>query len=163
MRATLPTELLVRLMNASPEQFAAVAKILGAKSETLKTEMLKSAAEIEDGNPEPATDEEARRLFALLKALESDGNYRKAPVTRVFQLYCLDGLTRNEVARKCQCVPSLVTLRLQAIERKLGRKASELRQLSGHFEQIVDSLKDDRARHVRRESAMDLPEEQGGW
>ena len=27
MRATLPTELLVRLMNASPEQFAAIEKI----------------------------------------------------------------------------------------------------------------------------------------
>lgn len=76
-------------------------------------------------------------------------------MTRVFQLYCLEGLTRREVAKKCRCVPSLVTLRLQAIEAKLGRKPSELRQLSGHFETIVDSLRDDRARRVRRTSAMD--------
>ena len=154
MRATLPTELMVRLMNASPEQFAAVENILG-----LNAERGAGSSEFET---EPATDDEARRLFALLKALESDGNYRKAPVTRVFQLYCLEGLTRDEVAKKCQCVPSLVTLRLQAIESKLGRKASELRQLSGHFEQIADSLKDDRARRIRRESAMDEDYLDGG-
>lgn len=108
---------------------------------------------------DPATDDEARRLFALLKALESEGDYRKAPVTRVFQLYCLEGLKREEVAKKCRCVPALVTLRLQAIEARLGRKASELRQLSGHFERIADSLTDDRARHIHRKSAMDGPED----
>jgi hypothetical protein len=141
VREAIPTELLLRLMNATPEQYAAVAKILGVSEEV-------------------ASDEDARRLFALLKALESEGNYRKAPVTRVFQLYCLEGLTRDEVAKLCRCVPSLVTLRLKAIERKLGRKASELRQLSGHFERIAESLTDERARHIHRESAMDQPDEE---
>ena len=108
-----------------------------------------------------ASDDEARRLFALLKALESEGDYRKAPVTRVFQLYCLEGLTREEVATKCRCAPSLVTLRLQAIEARVGRKASELRQLSGQFERIADSLTDTRARRVHRESALDEPDGEG--
>ncbi len=125
-------------MNATEEQYAAVAKILGVKA-----------------SGEVASDEDARRLFALLKALESEGNYRKAPVTRVFQLYCLEGLTRDEVAKKCHCVPSLVTLRLQAIEAKLGRKATELRQLSGHFERIAESLTDERARRINRASVVD--------
>jgi hypothetical protein len=104
---------------------------------------------------EPASENEARRLFALMEALESESNYRKAPVTRVFQLYCKDGLSREEVARQCGCVPSLITLRLQAIERKLGRKPAELRQFSSQFERISDSLSDDRAAHIHRKSALD--------
>ena len=138
MRAAIPTDLLLRLMNATPEQYDAVTKILGVSA-----------------SGEVASDDDARRLFALLKALESEGNYRKAPVTRVFQLYCLDGLTRDEVAKKCHCVPSLVTLRLKAIEARLGRKATELRQLSGHFERIAESLTDERARRINRASALD--------
>jgi len=102
-----------------------------------------------------ASDDEARRLFALLKALESESNYRKAPVTRVFQLYCLEVQSRNEVAKACRCVPSLITLRLKAIEKKLGRKPLELRAISSQFERITDSLTDSRARHIDRERAID--------
>jgi hypothetical protein len=104
---------------------------------------------------EPASDDEARRLFALLKALESESNYRKAPVTRVFQLYCLESESRNAVATACRCVPSLVTLRLKAIEKKLGRKPRELRSLSDQFERIADSLADPRARRIDRGRAIE--------
>jgi hypothetical protein len=106
----------------------------------------------------PMSDNEALRLFALLKALESETNCRKAPVTRVFRLYCLEGMTRNAIARQCRCAPSLVSLRFKAIRKKLGRKLSELRQvsmLSSHFEQMEASLRDDRARRIHRTSAMD--------
>jgi hypothetical protein len=106
------------------------------------------------------SDNEAQRLFALIEALETETNYRKAPVTRVFLLYCARGLSREEVAKRCRCVPSLVTLRLKAIEAKLGRKAAELRLISGHFERIAESLTDDRARQVHRASALDQPEEE---
>jgi hypothetical protein len=102
-----------------------------------------------------ATDGEARRLFALLKALESESNYRKAPVTRVFQLYCLESQSRNDVAKACRCVPSLITLRLKAIEKKLGRKPAELRTLSAQFERIAESLTDERARRLDRTKASD--------
>lgn len=103
----------------------------------------------------PVSDNEARRLFALLKALESESNYRKAPVTRVFQLYCLEARSRDEVAKACRCVPSLITLRLQAIEKKLGRKPAELRGISSHFDGIADALTDSRARHIDRARAIE--------
>ena len=106
-----------------------------------------------------ATDDEARRLFALLKALESESNYRKAPVTRVFQLYCLEAQSRNEVAKACRCVPSLITLRLKAIEKKLGRKPAELRTLSTQFERIAESLTDSHARRIDRTKALDRSEQ----
>ena len=104
---------------------------------------------------EAISDNEAQRLFALLKALESESNYRKAPVTRVFQLYCLEKQSRNEVAKACHCVPSLITLRLKAIHKKLGRKPLELRGISSHFDGIADSLTDSRARRIDRERAID--------
>jgi hypothetical protein len=104
---------------------------------------------------QPVTDNEAHRLFALLRTLELESNFRKAPVTRVFMLYCLDGKSRDAVARACKCSPALVTLRLQAIEQKLGRKPAELRQFSDHFERIADSLSDSRARRIDRRRAID--------
>jgi hypothetical protein len=103
---------------------------------------------------EPASDDEARRLFALLKQLD-EGKVVKAPVIQVFRLYCVEGLSRSKVAGKCGCAASLVTLRLKEIEKKLGRKAVQLRELSSHFEKIEESLTDDRARKVRRGSAID--------
>jgi hypothetical protein len=103
---------------------------------------------------EPASDDEARRVFALLKELE-DRKVVKAPVIQVFRLYCMEGLSRAQVAKQCHCVPGLITKRLKQIEQKLGRKPAELRKLSGHFEKIDESLRDDRARKVRRRSAID--------
>ena len=106
-------------------------------------------------NEEAMTDNEAKQFFAGLKKLELESNYRKAPVTRVFQLYCLEKQSRNEVAKACHCVPSLITLRLKAIEKKLGRKPLELRGISSHFDGIADSLTDSRARRIDRERAID--------
>lgn len=145
MRPAIPTDLLLRLANATPEQYAAVEKILGAKTEI-----------------EPASDDDARRLFALLRALELETKFFKAPVTRVFMLYCLDGKTRDAVAKDCDCSPALITLRLKAIEEKLGRRPSDLRILSDQFESIADSLTDSRASRIDRERAMegDEPEDE---
>ena len=101
-------------------------------------------------------------MFALLRALELENNFRKAPVSRVFLLYCLDGKSRDAVARDCKYSPALVSLRLQAIEQKLGRKASALRQLTGHFEQIAETLTDSRVRRIDRRRAMEGEGEEDG-
>ena len=142
MREVLSSDLLLRLIHATPEQYAHVERVLGMSGSDGWTP------------PDSATDDDARKLFALLKALESEGNYQKAPVTRVFQLYCLESKTRKEVAKACRCAPSLITLRLKTIEKKLGRKPAELRSISPEFERIADSLSDSPARRIRRESAL---------
>jgi hypothetical protein len=144
MRTAIPTELLLRLLNATTEQYAAVERILGANADS------EAAADVE-----PVGEDLAVRLFGLVNALESETNYRKAPVIRVFYLYCVKTLTRAEVARACRCVPSLVSLRLRTIEKKLGRKPKELRCFSSEFERISDSLSDSRARRIDRQRAMD--------
>jgi hypothetical protein len=52
---------------------------------------------------------------------------REPPIVQVFRFYCVEGLPR------CGCVESLITLRLQQIEQKLGRPPAELRALSSQF------------------------------
>ena len=99
------------------------------------------------------------RLTWLASLRSFDGSTESRPTLLLREIHCLEGLTRNEVARRCRCAPTLVTLRLQAIEARLGRKASELRQLSGHFERIAESLTDERARRVHRAGVLDQPEE----
>src|SRR5580658_4587504 len=139
MREALSTDLLLRLIHATPEQYAAVERLLGmAGGENGKTES------------EPASDDVARQVFALVKALESKTNFRKAPVTKVFQLYCLESLSCREVAKAYRCSPGLVSSRLKVIEEKLGRKPEQVRAFSAEFERIADSLRDSRARQISR-------------
>jgi hypothetical protein len=104
---------------------------------------------------EPVDENVARQLFALVKQLESERAWRKAPILQVFRLYCMEGLSRDQVAKECGCVPSLVSLRLQQLEKKVGRKPTELRQFSSHFERIEDSLSDSRARRIHRRGLVD--------
>jgi hypothetical protein len=102
-----------------------------------------------------ATDDEARRLFALLKEMNPDGKSVTAPPIEVFRLYCLEGMSRNKIADRFGCARSLITLRFKEIEQKLGRHPKALRALSPQFERIEDSLSDPRARRIHRKSAID--------
>jgi DNA-directed RNA polymerase specialized sigma24 family protein len=145
MRTAIPTEMLTRLASATPEVYAAMERLLGL------TENQTAA----DAGVEPASDELALKLFALLKSMESETRYRKAPVLLVFTLYCVEGLTREQVAKECRCSLTLAKIRLRAIEKKLGRKPAALRAFSSQFQSIADSLADPRARRIDRLRAMD--------
>jgi hypothetical protein len=108
-------------------------------------------------NPQPkeaVSESVARKAFALVKALDSEQPASKASLYTVFRLYCMEGLNAVQVARKCSCARSLVFLRLEALRRKLGTHPRTLRQYSGHFERIEESLTDLRARHVHRKTAL---------
>ncbi len=106
--------------------------------------------------PAPVPESVARQVFALVKELEGDSRWRKAPIVRVFRLYCIECLPVMKVARRCGCSRSLIFMRLNQLRTKLGRDPAELRQLSSHFERIEDSIRDPRARRIyRRESAGD--------
>jgi len=108
-------------------------------------------------NPQPkeaVSESTAQKAFALVRALDSEQPSSKASLYTVFRLYCMEGLNAAQVARKCGCARSLVFLRLQALSRKLGTHPRTLRQYSGHFERIEESLADPRARRVHRKSAI---------
>jgi len=181
MRAAISTELLLRLMNATEEQYAAIAKILGVEvqgssvkgsaeecgmrnaegeggmrtaeeesdgvnAETLKTDKLKGEAE-----PEPQTTEEvARSAFALLHKLDVDAPLKAPSVLTVFRLYCKDGHSADEVARRCRCAKGTVMARLRFIEQRTGVKAEQFRAMSGHLQRMDDELRTSGAREIYR-------------
>jgi hypothetical protein len=104
---------------------------------------------------EAATDNEARQLFAMAKAMNPEGKVILAPPFEVLRLYCVENLSRNEIAKRCRCAPSLVSLRFRELEQKFQRSMKSLRTLSDSFGRIDDSLSDPRAKHIHRKSAID--------
>jgi hypothetical protein len=109
----------------------------------------------------PAPEQVAREVFAALEKLDSQGNWRKAPPSKVLRLYYGQGLSRNDVAKRCGCVPGLISARLELIERTLKMDRSALRGLSSHLQKIEESLSDSRARRIDRKRAIygDDPED----
>jgi hypothetical protein len=107
--------------------------------------------------PEPAgsgSEDVARKTLGLAKSLDAQTRYRKAPLYTVFLLYCQDGLTPDEIARKCGCARSIVFTRLDFLRKKLGGNLAALRQHSDHFERIENSLSDSRARRIYKSGAL---------
>jgi hypothetical protein len=94
--------------------------------------------------PDPAdsaAETVARQTIALAKALDSEHKFRKAPLYRVFILYCSEGLSPDQIAKECHCTRSIVFSRLKLLAQKLGRHPAELRQYSTHLERIRDSFR----------------------
>jgi hypothetical protein len=105
------------------------------------------------------TESEATRVFALMKQLDAGPAKRKAPLERVFRLLVLEGQTQEAVALECKCVPSLVSMRVTEIERKMGRRIEELRQLASNLGNMETAEKDPRARSLYRQGLTDDTED----
>lgn len=180
MRAAIPTELLLRLMNATPEQYAAVAKILGVSAECGTRSAVKVGAgervkgrkwaggtdeEEDDDNIEHPTsnaehrarvsEEVARSAFALLVRLDAERRWKSPSPLTVFRLYCVDGYSADQVARKCRCSKGTVMSRLRFIEAQTRTKPEEFRAMSGHLQQVDDELRNSGAREIYRRGLID--------
>lgn len=99
-------------------------------------------------------EEDALRLFALVRELDPAGAAGKAPLLQVFRLYCLEGLAAEGVARRCGCSKTLIIRRLGQLRRKLGRNPAELRAFAGQFEAIEKSVGEFRGRRLSRHSML---------
>ena len=139
MRQSIPTDLLLRLMNATPEQYSAVEKILGSPEQGGGSEEC-----------EGMSAGVARSAFALLQKLELDAPLKAPSVLTVFRLYCVDGFSADQVARKCRCAKGTVMSRLRFIEEVTNTKPEQFRALSGHFQQVDDELNASGAREIYR-------------
>lgn len=196
MREVLPTELLLRLMNATPEQYAAVERVLGMGSggsglgdRTKGTEGTNTTPARGDGGnadcglrrgksstPHPHSlspieaergasragdfEDVARSAFALLQRLDADKHGRKPTLLTVFRLYCVDGLSAEQVAVKCRCAKATVLNRLRIIEERTGTKADGFRAVSGHLARLEDEFNDSRARGIYRQGMANAEEEE---
>ena len=145
-RRAIDSELLLRLVNATPEQYAAVQRVLGMNAEGPGRRAEESAR----ADARPTTAEVARSAFALLQKLELDAPLKAPSVLTVFRLYCVDGYSADRLARKCRCAKGTVMSRLRFIEEVTNTKPEDFRAMSGHLQQVDDELKASGAREVYR-------------
>ena len=137
MRAALPTDLLLRLMNATPEQYAAVEKIL-------------SAAPMECEPHGTVNENVAQAAFALLVKLDAQGIHKKPSPLTVFRLYCIEGMSAEQIATKCRCAKGTVISRLRFIEDATDTKPEQFRAMSDHLQQMADNYDRSGAREIYR-------------
>lgn len=105
--------------------------------------------------PKEADQEVAVRTMALVSQLD-------AQTLRVFQLYCVEGLSAAQAARQCGLSKATVVRRLGVLRAKTGAEPRNLRRLSSHFEQAERDLTDPRAAHIHRKSLIYDDEEPDG-
>ena len=105
---------------------------------------------------EAASDSEAVRVFALMKSLDDGDRSCKAPLGRVFRMLVLEGLSQKAVAVKCDCAPSLITLRVAQIERRMSLPLLRLRLLASRLGDLDSSAhQDPRARSIYQRGLTD--------
>jgi hypothetical protein len=121
-----------------------------------------TAAEPRLGNQtvEPVSDNEAVRVFALMKALDDGQRNRKAPLGRVFRLLVLEGLSQIATAKQCGCSPGLVSSRVAEIQRRMNRPVTELRALASRLGEMGLAADDSRARKIYQRGLTDDTEEE---
>jgi hypothetical protein len=149
MRETFPIKLLLQLLQATPEQLAAIERFLGGQA----------FPGCQAARPEPSQPDEpnlslAAKVFELLNALDPDSRLRKAAPIKVFLLHFRQNLSRSQIARVCGCSRTLIAERLRSIPEKLPWQPHQLRELSGHVEAMEDAVSDSRARRIYRRGAV---------
>lgn len=102
------------------------------------------------------SDEDARRVLALVKRIGiEDGRYGESLVT-VFRLYCLEHLSAGQIARRCSCSKTTIINRLARLERHLGTPLKSLRAMAADFERLDKRQEDSRARRIHRRAEAEL-------
>jgi hypothetical protein len=101
------------------------------------------------------TEGEARKLFLLLKGLETGPKERKAPLGAVFRLLVLEGLSQRVVAGRCRCAESLISARVATIESGFGMPIERLRNFASDLREMETAVKGER----RRKKSAGAPED----
>lgn len=106
------------------------------------------------------SEQEARRVFLLLQRLESRPKQRKASLGTVFRLLVLEGLSQRATATRCDCVESLISARVAAIERAFGMSIGQLRNFASELLSLEAAAKGERTRkkNFGRPDDFDRPE-----
>jgi hypothetical protein len=87
---------------------------------------------------------EAKRVLALRKKLRIVGKNHKAPHNEVFDLLVVEDRSQEFVAREFECVPSLISQRVDEIEGIMGLKLKQLKALAVKMGEMESSVKGDR-------------------
>jgi hypothetical protein len=104
--------------------------------------------------PKDVDEDLATRAFALVQQLESDRPTKPPTALTVFRLYCIEGRSAADIARKFHCTRVTVARRLRLIELKTRIKPDQLRKISAHLEKTEASFADPRASHIHRKNLI---------
>ena len=68
----------------------------------------------------------------------------------MFRLYCIEGLSADQVASKCRCAKGTVMSRLRFIEAQTKTKPEQFRAMSAHLQELADNYDHIGAREIYR-------------
>ncbi len=176
MSATVSTDFLLRVAQATPEQQAAIERVLaGGRGVDAVDPVAAALARIEEkvdavlnkmngtaGGDVAVSESEAARVFLLMKRLEGAPKQRKAPVAVVFRLLVLEGLSQRAVAARCRCANSLVCARVAAIERGFGMSIERLRNFASELLSLESAAKGERTRKKKQGRPDDFERPEAG-
>ena len=165
MSATVSTDFLLRVAQATPPQQLAIDALLAGEHQASPTvvgesllvrmerkldALLAAFAEmLARGGPEADAQlppGEAAKVFALLRGMENRPKERKAPLVNVFRLLVMEGHSQRVAAARCKCVESLVSARVATIERRFGMSIERLRNLASELQSLEQAAKGERRR-----------------
>lgn len=156
MRTAIPSDLLLRLMSATPEQYAAVERALGMDADGgWKMEDRETKAEIAREDTRPTSAVVAQAAFALMVKLDARGKQKAPTPLTVFRHYCIEGISAEQTATKCRCSKGTVMGRLRLIERVTRKKPESFRAMSDHLQRLDDNYTQTGAREVYRRGLVD--------
>lgn len=179
MSATISTEFLLRVAQATPEQRAAIERILAGEGaaerggvgaeEDVRAMLLRIEGKLDalkasrKGGAEHellVSEAEAGRVFLLMKRLEGAPKERKAPIASVFRLLVLNRLSQRETAARCGCAESLISVRVAAIEKGFGMSIERLRNFASELLSLESAAKGERAHKKKhgRPDAFEAPD-----
>jgi len=190
MPDTIPTDSLMRFLQATPEQRAAIDRfLLGASSghgggdsqrrenggcgdaggilEALrriekKVDAIKAEIAGVQARPDIQVNEpEAGKVFLLLKRLESRPKQRKASLGTVFRLLVLEGLSQRAAAARSGCVESLISARVAAIEKAFGMSIERLRDFASELVSLEAAAKGERTQKKEFDRPDDFDRPEG--
>lgn len=100
------------------------------------------------------TQEQIAGFLAVAQVLDGSSRLKAPTHTAVLQLYCMEGLSVDEIVKKHGFAKGTVVNRKKGLEQKLGRPLNELRVFSDHFEKVTESLSDSRAKYSNARAAI---------
>jgi hypothetical protein len=136
------------------QRMAASVEALGAELVDFRksmAEVVQQKSEIEAGIRKT----EAHSVFAVLTQLRTEPGIRKAPLHTVFEFVVLQGLSGKDAAKRCRCVPSLITARVKTIVKRFGMPIERLQNYASDIRDLETSVKGQRQRKKNGGAPLD--------
>jgi hypothetical protein len=187
MKTTVSTDLLLRVAQATPEQQAAIERILcvggmaGRAEVGTEDDVRATLLRIEEKidavlkahrvsgvelfkahlpeQEESISEPESAQVFRLFGELLAMGADLVAPPARVFDLMVFKKMTKAEAALECKCAASLITKRVALIESHFQMPVERLCAFASDLKERQRTVKGDRYARKKRGAVHDEREQ----